>query len=206
MDGVGAALIIGFVIGLSGALAPGPMLIAAIRGSLREGWKAGPKISAGHAVIEAVVVLVIVAGVASAAETISVPVALAGGLVLIVFGILTVKESVNAGFSADSGGSAGNPYAAGAITSAANPYFWLWWLTVGSSLVLEALIAGPFIVAAFMAGHWASDFGWFTLVAVGGARGTSVLSVRQYRIILAACGVFLMLFGASYLFKTVCGW
>ncbi|WP_245618888.1 LysE family transporter [Methanogenium cariaci] len=204
---MGAALIIGFVIGLSGALAPGPpTLIATIRGSIREGWTAGPKISAGHAAIEAAVVLVIIAGIAAAAETISVPVALAGGAVLMEFGFLTVKESMNAGIATDATGSAENPYAAGAITSAANPYFWIWWLTVGSSLVLEALAAGPLLVVAFMAGHWASDFGWFSLIAAGSARGTSVLSVRQYRIVLAACGVFLIIFGASYLFRTVSGW
>ena len=206
MDGIGAALIIGFVIGLSGALAPGPTLVATIRGSLQEGWTAGPKISVGHAAIEAFVVLVIIAGIATVAETIAVPVALAGGSVLMVFGLLTVKESMNAGFSVDTVAPAGNSYAAGVITSAANPYFWLWWLTVGSSLVLEALVAGPLLVVAFMAGHWASDLGWFSFIAVGSARGKSVLSVHQYRIILAACGVFLILFGASYLFKTVYGW
>ena len=43
-----STLLIGFVIGLLGVLAPGPMLVATIRGSLHEGWVAGPKISAGH--------------------------------------------------------------------------------------------------------------------------------------------------------------
>ncbi|WAI01655.1 LysE family transporter [Methanogenium organophilum] len=206
MDGAGTALLIGFVIGLSGALAPGPTLIATIRGSLSEGWTAGPKVSAGHAVIEAGMVVVIIAGIAEIAETISVPIAIIGGVVLILFGVLTLKESANAGISTDAAGPAGNSYVAGAVSSAANPYFWLWWLTVGSSLVLEALIAGPVIVIAFMAGHWFSDFGWFTLVAVGSARGTSVLPLRYYRIILGACGVFLMLFGVSYLLKTVSVW
>lgn len=203
MDGVGTALIIGFLIGLSGALAPGPTLVAAIRGSLKSGWTVGPKISAGHAIVEAVVVCVVIAGVASVAETVSVPIALAGGVVLMLFGMMTVKESMHATLIADTAIPVENPYVAGAVTSAANPYFWIWWLTVGSSLVLEALIAGPLVVIAFMAGHWASDFGWFSLVAAGSARGKTVLSVRQYRFILAACGVFLVLFGASYLFMTI---
>lgn len=206
MDGVGAALIIGFVIGLSGALAPGPTLVATIRGSLRDGWVTGPKITAGHAAMEAVLVCAIIAGLAAAAETVSVPVALAGGSVLMLFGLMTVKESRSAVISADIAGPAGNPYAAGVITSAANPYFWIWWLTVGSSLILEALVAGPLVVAAFMAGHWASDIGWFSLVAAGSAQGKSILSVRQYRIILAVCGLFLIIFGASYLLKSVSGW
>ncbi len=123
MDGVGAALIIGFLIGLSGALAPGPTLVATIRGSIREGWTAGPKISAGHAAIEAFVVLIVIAGIAAAAESISVPIAFAGGTVLIISGLMTIRESMGAGLSGDVVGPAGNPYAAGAISSAANPYF-----------------------------------------------------------------------------------
>lgn len=120
--------------------------------------------------------------------------------------MMTVKESMHATLDADTYVPVENPYVAGAVTSAANPYFWIWWLTVGSSLVLEALVAGPLAVIAFMTGHWASDFGWFSLVAIGGARGKTVLSVRQYRIILAACGVFLLFFGASYIFMTISGW
>lgn len=79
MDSIGTALIIGFLIGLSGALAPGPTLVATIRSSLKGGWTVGPKISAGHAIVEAVVVCVVVLGVASVAEMVSVPVAVVGG-------------------------------------------------------------------------------------------------------------------------------
>ena len=38
-----------FAIGLTGALAPGPTLLATVNSSLQEGWKAGPKVAAGHA-------------------------------------------------------------------------------------------------------------------------------------------------------------
>ena len=50
---------------------------------------------------------------------------------------------------------------------------------------------------------------WFWMVrpvVVGSACGNSVLSVRQYHIILAGVGLFLILFGASYLLKRVSGW
>ncbi|MDK2973806.1 MAG: hypothetical protein PWP08_177 [Methanofollis sp.] len=199
MDGILPALILGFVIGLSGALAPGPTLVATIRGSLDRGWTAGPRVAAGHAAVEAVVALAIVVGLAAAAESVAMPVALVGGTALIVFGILTMRESRTAVLTAPSGTTTGSPFFAGALTSAANPYFWIWWLTVGSGLLLEGLAAGVAVAVAFMIGHWASDFGWFGLVAAGTARGRRVLLERHYRIILAACGGFLVLFGASYL-------
>lgn len=199
MESAIGACVIGFLIGLSGALAPGPTLIATIQGSLRDGWRAGPLVSAGHAVIEAGVVMVIILGVSTAAETIAGPIALLGGGVLILFGLMTLRESRQAELTLSATGAAGNPCVAGALTSAANPYFWLWWLTIGSSLVLEAVIAGPLVLIAFMAGHWAADAGWFSIVALGCARGKSVLGTGQYRFLLALCGIFLMLFGAYYL-------
>jgi len=69
MDGILPALIVGFVIGLSGALAPGPTLVATIRSSLDRGWTAGPLVAVGHAAIEAIVALAIVAGLAAAADS-----------------------------------------------------------------------------------------------------------------------------------------
>ncbi|TAJ45575.1 LysE family transporter [Methanofollis fontis] len=205
MDSVPAALVIGFVIGLSGALAPGPTLVATIRGSLSGGWTTGPRVALGHAMVEAALALVIVAGLSGAADTLAVPVAVLGGAALILFGVLTLRESRGAVLEAADGEAAGSAVLAGALTSAANPYFWLWWLTVGSGLLLAASAAGWAVATAFMIGHWGSDFGWFGLVAAATARGRSVLSAGLYRIILAACGVFLILFGGSYLWYAFAG-
>ena len=58
--------------------------------------------------------------IATAAEMLSVPIALAGGTVLLLFfrPFDGEGESVGAGLSADASGPAGNPYATGVITSA----------------------------------------------------------------------------------------
>ncbi|WP_235809531.1 LysE family transporter [Methanofollis ethanolicus] len=201
MDSIAGALAIGLVIGLSGALAPGPTLVATIRGALAEGWTAGPKVAAGHAVLEVMVFLAVVAGLGVAAGSVGPAVALVGGAALIVFGAMTIRESRTAVLEADPGETAGNPYVAGAITSAANPYFWIWWLTVGAGLLIDGLAGGLAVAVAFILGHWAADFGWFGLVAAATAGGRRVMSVRQYRLVLGACGLFLVLFGASYLWK-----
>lgn len=203
MDGIAGALILGLVIGLSGALAPGPTLVATIRGALAEGWTAGPKVAAGHAALETAVFLAVVAGLGIAATAVDSAVALVGGAALVVFGAMTMRESRTAVLEATPGGTAaaGNPYVAGAVTSAANPYFWIWWLTIGAGLLLDGLAGGLAVAVAFMIGHWAADFGWFGLVAAATAGGRRVMSVGQYRLVLAACGLFLILFGASYLWR-----
>jgi threonine/homoserine/homoserine lactone efflux protein len=125
---------------------------------------------------------------------------LVGGVALIIFGVLTLMDSKNASVSLSGGpGTAGNPVTAGIVTSVSNPYFWVWWFTVGSALLISALSGGWIVLAAFIAGHWAADLGWFTLVSTGVHRGRFFLRQREYRILLTACGVFLIGFGLYFL-------
>ena len=201
MDMIGAieTLILAFTIGLTGALAPGPTLVATINSSLQRGWTMGPKVAAGHALTEVVIFLLIVEGLAAAAEEHTGIVAAVGGTALILFGLITLKGSKTATMEISEKGATSNPYLAGALTSVANPYFWIWWLSVGSALVLAQLRESLVLAMIFMIGHWGADFGWYTLVSTSLDRGRTLLSEANYRRTLALCGAFLVLFGASYL-------
>lgn len=190
---------VGLTVGLTGALAPGPTLVATVNTSLKDGWLAGPKVAAGHATIEIVIFLLIVQGLAVAMQEYSRLIAFAGGLALIAFGILTVKGSKSATMASPENSSPSNPYLAGIVTSAANPYFWIWWLSVGSALVISGLQMGLAVAAVFMIGHWSADFGWYLLVSGSLDRGRSLLSQENYQRVLGLCGVFLVLFGLYYL-------
>lgn len=191
-----------FAIGLTGALAPGPTLVAAVNSTLKSGWTAGPKVAAGHAAVELFVFALISLGLAAAAQQYSRYVAVAGGLALVIFGLLTVKGSSRARLAAPAEGVSGNPYLAGALTSAANPYFWIWWLSVGSALLLDGLRGGLMMAGLFMIGHWGADFAWYTVVSTGLYRGKSIISEANYQRIMTVCGLFLILFGMYYLTGT----
>ena len=190
---------IGLTVGLTGAIAPGPTLLATVNSSLKDGWLAGPKVAAGHALIEIVIFLLIVKGLAVAMQEYSRSISLIGGLALIAFGILTMKGSKSATMASPGDGSYTNPYLAGMLTSAANPYFWIWWLSIGSALDVSGLEAGLLVAAIFMVGHWSADFGWYLLVSSSLDRGRGLLSQENYRRILGLCGIFLVLFGVYYL-------
>jgi threonine/homoserine/homoserine lactone efflux protein len=195
-------LAMAFTIGLTGALAPGPTLVATINSSLKSGWTAGPKVALGHALVELFVFLLIVLGLAAAAQQYSRFTAVLGGLALIAFGLLTVKGSKKASLTAPASNTAQNPYLAGVLTSAANPYFWIWWLSIGSAMVINGLKGGLVLASLFMIGHWGADFGWYTLVSASRDKGRKVLSEVNYQRILALCGCFLIVFGLYYLTKT----
>jgi threonine/homoserine/homoserine lactone efflux protein len=188
-----------FVIGLTGALAPGPTLVATVNSSLKSGWTAGPKVAAGHALVEILIFLLIAGGLSVVAQQYSRYIAIAGGLALICFGILTMKGSKNATMASPTTNKIGNPYLAGVLTSAANPYFWIWWLSIGSALLIDGLRSGLILAGIFMIGHWGADFGWYTLVSASLDRGKTILSDANYRRVMALCGGFLVLFGLYYL-------
>ena len=192
-------LAMAFAIGLTGALAPGPTLVATVNSSLKDGWNAGPRVATGHALVEVLVFVFIVGGLAAAMQQYSKTISIIGGLALIVFGIMTAKESRNAAISMQAGQATGSAMFAGIVTSAANPYFWIWWLSVGSALVLNSLNSGMIMAIAFMIGHWGADFGWYILISGSLDRGRSILSLNNYRRILGVCGVFLVCFGLYFL-------
>lgn len=193
--------ILGFLIGLTGALAPGPTLIATINASLKRGWMAGPLVTLGHIMVEIVMVGLIVAGLSLFIGDYTWLIAVIGGFALVIFGILTILESRQAHIDiTENNPQTTSPFLAGAVTSISNPYFWIWWFTVGSALLIGAYQGGIIIVLAFILGHWMADLGWYTLVSVSIHEGRFILGEKQYRLILAACGVFLICFGGYYLF------
>jgi threonine/homoserine/homoserine lactone efflux protein len=194
--------LMGFIIGLTGALAPGPTLIATIRSALHVGWTGGPRVTLGHVIAEMVIVVLIAAGISSFPDTLHPAIAGIGGSALILFGGMTLFGARKAAISSDiSMESSSGPVLAGLLTSVSNPYFWIWWFSVGSALLISSLSQGPAGLAAFIAGHWAADLGWFTLVSVSIHRSRTMLSNRMYQGILVLCGVILVLFGIWFLIQ-----
>jgi len=193
-------LALGFLIGLTGALAPGPTLVATINASLKGGWSMGPLVTLGHAAVEILMVLLIVAGFALVIGDHAVLIGGIGGLALIIFGALTLSDARSAVLPhTGEQTETVHPVLAGAVTSISNPYFWIWWFTVGSALIIGAYTGGLVLVIAFIAGHWAADLGWFTLVSASIHRGRFILEEHTYRWILGLCGLFLIVFGGYYL-------
>jgi threonine/homoserine/homoserine lactone efflux protein len=192
-------LILGFVIGLTGALAPGPTLVATINASIAGNWTTGLKISLGHMIVELFLVILILSGLASVALPYTSAIAGIGGIALIVFGGLTIADSRKGTLIHSPAQLFTNPYMAGLITSAANPYFWIWWLSIGSAMVIAGLQGGLLFVGVFMIGHWSADTVWYTLVSSGVSKGSTIFSDSTYRKIIALCGIFLILFGIYYL-------
>jgi threonine/homoserine/homoserine lactone efflux protein len=203
-------LLVAFAIGLTGALTPGPTLIATIRASVEHGWYAGPVIIAGHCLVEFVVFILILVGLITVAGQYSWLIAAFGGFALVIFGIMTILGSrtmsisgtlaagvdiAKPGWWSIGNNGIGQLFLSGVLTSIANPYFWVWWLSIGSAMVVAGLEGGLILGVAFLVGHWVADITWYTVVSVTIHRGRTLLSDNWYRAIIALCGAFLVIFG-----------
>lgn len=192
------------IIGLTGALAPGPTLIAAINASFTSGWRAGPLVSFGHMIAEVGVILLIIAGLGTLIGSATWAIGMVGGVALILFGYMTLSSArgaaVPTGYEQIDSRA---PIAAGIVTSVSNPYFWIWWFTIGAALLWSSMEGGLVAGGVFMAGHWAADIGWFTLVSASIHRGRFFLSDRGYRVVLGACGFFLIGFGIVFISRVI---
>lgn len=191
-----------FVVGLTGAVMPGPLLVVTWAEASRRGVRAGPMIVLGHGLLEAALVVGIVLGMGRLLHHPGVVslMGLTGGAVLCWMATRMIRSPPLDPFpsSVYSFGFPLHPVAAGALISLANPYWTLWWVTVGLGMI-AGLAAGTAGGVAFFVGHLMADVTWYGLVAAVAARGRAWLGPAAQARILKLCGGVLLIFGLWFL-------
>lgn len=194
-----------FTLALSGALMPGPLFTITISESARRGFVAGPLLMVGHALLEAVLVVAVMQGLGAYLKLPPVigVIALLGGSFLLYMGADMVRSAGKLSLQSDAGELAApparHPVLIGIFASLSNPYWTLWWATIGLGYLVTAMKTGPPGVVAFFLGHISADFAWYSLVSLGVSRGKTFLQDSGYRGLIRVCGVFLVLFGGWFL-------
>lgn len=197
-----------FMVGLSGAMMPGPLLSATIAASARRGWEAGPLIVLGHAVLELLLIIALMAGLSAfltRAEVTTV-IAAVGGSFLIYLGY-NMSRDARAGRiqlkTTDDANRSSNdlhPVLIGILLSISNPFWSIWWATVGLGYLVLAVPFGTIGVGSFYTGHILSDLLWYTLISVSVAGGQRFLKQSVYSTIIFVCGLFLLGMGGYFLY------
>lgn len=190
-------------ISLSGVMMPGPVTAVTIaRGAHHKA--AGALVALGHGLIELPLIVLIYFGFAHQLEIegVKIGVGLAGGLVLIwmamqVFRIQPV--SVDAPHSYRGQGSV----AAGVLTTATNPYFYVWWAAVGAALLADARDFGNAGVVAMGVTHWLCDLAWLFLISWVVFKSKRLWTPRVHRWVFGACALVLAGFGAWFIFSGI---
>lgn len=195
-----------FIVGFSGAVTPGPVLALTVSETTKRGFIAAPLIVLGHAVLEAILVVCLVAGLGSVLlkDKVLGPIALLGALVLIWMGWTMLRESVrhkaSLDISLESGtASVGAPIFRGVLTSLANPYWVIWWATVGLTYIGASFERGAPGLVSFFSGHILADLAWYSVVAAAVTAGRRSFIKRVYPKLNLVCGCFLVGIGVFFL-------
>ncbi len=192
------------LITVSGALAPGPLFFVTISQGVRSGAKSGLIFSVAHTLVEFSLVMLLALGLLSVASepVVRLAVGVAGGVTLLVFGALQIRGSFSYKSDETKSGrrAARSLLLIGLAFTGLNPYFIVWWLTIGANLILLSLeFAGLAGVVFMYVCHVWMDYAWLTFVAAFARRGAKILRLRWYRVLMAVFGVVLIYFGLSFL-------
>jgi threonine/homoserine/homoserine lactone efflux protein len=189
------------VVAFSGAMMPGPLLTITISESTRRGTVAGPLLIAGHAVLELLLLIGLLFGLGPLLknETFFIAIAFIGGLIMLwmAWGMfktlpaLTVSQELVAS-------KKNNLLLTGAMMSLANPYWIIWWATIGIGYIVLSQKLGFWGIALFYLGHITGDMIWYLAISIAVGKGKKLFTDRVYRGLIAICGTFLVGF-AFYL-------
>jgi len=190
-----------FVIALSGALMPGPLLTATISESSQRGFIAGPLLIAGHGLLELFLVTILILGLAPFFQLPAVFVvsAIAGSAILLWMAVGMLRSLP--GLSLDVAprqGRLNHPVFSGIVMSVSNPYWIIWWATIGIGYILYSRQFGMWGLVFFFTGHILADLVWYSSVAAVVAGGRRFLTDRLYRGLIAICSVFLIAFAGYF--------
>ncbi|MBW2602763.1 MAG: LysE family transporter [Deltaproteobacteria bacterium] len=206
-----------FLVALTGAMAPGPLLTYTIIKSAktnRRGYLMGLWIITGHAILEMGIIILLLLGFSFVLKNIAVVriIGVSGGLILILFGASIIRDIFNGNISADFLNSRDepdknpglienkgieNPVIGGIMVSMSNPYWWVWWATIGFAFMIQFNISfknWPKLLAFFL-GHEAGDLIWYLLVSTLAFFGLRHMNLKAYYGILMFCALFMVLFG-----------
>jgi threonine/homoserine/homoserine lactone efflux protein len=196
-------------VGFSGSMMPGPLLTYTLKQSLSEGPRSGFVITAGHALLELVLVVLIFIGFDTVLQSpaAQIVIGITGGLLLVYMGIdMIVKSAKNKIILQDGERKPKrtNMFVSGIVISAANPYFLLWWAAIGLGFIMQSYNSLGYIgVGIYYIGHITADFIWYGAISVIVGKTRKFINVKVYRIIIIVLGCLLIFFGGRFVLDAV---
>ncbi|MGZ4857194.1 MAG: LysE family transporter [Methanobacteriaceae archaeon] len=183
------------------------MLTVTISDSLNKGFRAGPLVVLGHVIVESCLIFLLILGLGwlIRSNKAAMVIGSVGGFILIYLGFRITRSPNPSQIPGD-----GKPVQkrgsvlSGIITSISNPYFFIWWATVGWAFMLKGIeLAGVAGILGFLVGHWTSDLSWYSLVSFFSSKGRHILPGKRYKILMIICGIFLITLGGYFIYTSI---
>jgi len=180
------------LISLSGVMMPGPVFATAIAEG-RKTKHAGFLIAIGHAMVEVpIIIALFFIGEIEISSNIKSAIGLAGGIFLLYFALSLLQEKEERPIKG---------IFAGIVLSSLNPYFIMWWMTVGFTLAIKASLFGIFGLLALIFFHEICDFIWYEFVSFSSNKGIKVKNMEK--ILLTISFSLMIFFGLYFIYDSI---
>lgn len=190
------------IISFSGVMSPGPLFAVTIEQARKDG-RAGMLISLGHGAIEFPLMFLIYFGFAwfFTMTIVQKTISLIGGVIMVYMGIQVLRNRNQT--KEESSLSKRGSLVSAILATCANPYFLLWWATIGAALVANAAFFGLAGFLIFAIAHWSCDLAWNVLVSATVHRSKRFWTPKVSSIILGFCFVTLAGFGTWFMISAL---
>lgn len=200
-------IILTILISLSGALSPGPLTIATISISFKRDWKTGLFSSTGHMLIELPYLILLIFLYYSIINFFENDFFRKSFIIFIVFFIFLfsffmIKDALYSKINDKINIKIHNPFLVGIIFTGMNPYFLIWWATVGFPIIsLVIKYQFPFSFIVMYISHIWLDYAWLTGLSAVTSISKKFIGNKTYKIIIILLASFLIYIAIKFIFN-----
>lgn len=196
------------LVSASGVLAPGPLFFANITFGSQRGFLAGIASSTGHLTVELPLIILLALGLVSVGNEkfVQETVSIVGGMTLLLYSIMQIISIYRHGGKVDTKQLKffRNPYITGLTFTIFNPFFIIWWLTIGSKLIVDALLLASFagVFSMFISHIW-MDYVWLSVTAHLANKGKVLMGSRGHKALLYVFSTVTIYFGLQFILVAI---
>jgi threonine/homoserine/homoserine lactone efflux protein len=203
------------IVAFSGAITPGPMLTLVISSVSKKGFWTSFFIVLGHSLLELLVVILFFMGILKFLDNplITKIIGILGGVFLLYIGVDIIisifKKKTTIDFKSVlkqktiNRKSTINVVFQGILISLTNPYWFIWWLSIGAAFLLKSVKFSFAGISSFYLGHISADFIWYLFIGFLVNTGRRFFNQKIYNCILISCSIFLFYMGIKFIVEAV---
>ncbi|MCL7384905.1 MAG: LysE family translocator [Thaumarchaeota archaeon] len=199
------------LLSISGALAPGPLFFATITYGIKGGAKSGFMVALGHTVFEFPLIIAMALGILSVINVAQAKpfIGIIGSAAIIVFGALQLRSALNHGATLTENTNLKiptNAFLVGLLFTGLNPFFIIWWLTIGMKLVLDSLLLASLVGVGIMyVSHVWIDYAWLMFISHIANKASNFIKERWMKVLMVSLSLILIIFGVFMLVNVLLG-
>lgn len=198
MDPIISLIATAVVLGATSGLSPGPLLTLVVAESFQRGFRSGAAVAIAPIITDLPIVLLmmVLANALSSMNYVIGVLYLAGSCYLAYLSIELFRIK---GMEIDTTSNPRTSFIKGIVANLLNPAPYIFWLTVGTPLLLQAKEISWLVLAAFLGFFYGLLVGTKLLLAVLIGKNRHVLEGRYYRVVMSFMGILLIFFAAIFI-------